>query len=888
MLACLPLKNHKGAFVRNSKNIWLVALLVALLPCVAGAAGLGRLNVLSALGQPFNAEIELVSVTKEELGSLSARLGQPDAYRSANLQYNTALTGARATVERRPNGQAYVKIISTRPVTEPFIDVLIELTWAAGRLSREYTALLDPPGTAPAPAPVIAATPESRPAPAPAPAPTPKAKPDRAPSAPVTPAAPMAGGKEYGPIQRGDTLGKIAKEVMPEGVTLEQMLVALYRTNTDAFINKNLNLVRTGKILRVPDREEVAAITKGEAVKVYRTHVADWNSYRQKVADSAGKTPAEGRTAVSGKITTKVEEKGPGGAAKDVVRLSKGEAPSAAAKGKPRSSAERIRALEEEAVARERALKDANERVTQLEKTIKDMQKLAELKSPGMAAAQQQAQQATAPKPDAKAPAKPEAKKPEAVAVAKPEPAKPEAKKPDAVAAAKPEAAKPEAAKPEPAKPEAAKPEAPKPDTAKPDAGKSDAPPAQVAVPDAKKDAPAAKPAPKKPAAPPPPPEPDLVDQILEAATDPVYLGIGGGILALGIVAFVMARRRRSRRGDDDTHIPPKLDKAAAAAAGAAAVTTETTAAQEPGAAAAAADDVDPLAEAEVYIAYGRDGQAEEILKEALAKNPKREDVQLKLLEIYAARKDKSAFAKVAGDLHKQTGGSGDTWLKAAAMGYALDSANSLYAAGKDAAPAARAPAATADVDLDLGLGDAGTTTDITLDAGAAGAAAGTDTAILDLGADEKAGGQPAASPDFTLEVPAAEGTQTDVALEATATAQDTNMLDFKIELPAAAEEPATKAVAPAAAGTDGGLDFKLDDLTIGDSKTGAGPLGGGGGGGGEKDGHWYDVQTKFDLAKAYQEMGDKDGAKEILQEVIKEGDTEQKAQAKSLMDSLG
>src|SRR5688572_15302077 len=183
MLACLPLKNHKGASVRNSKKTWLIALLVALLPCVAGAAGLGRLNVLSALGQPLSAEIELVSVTKEELGSLSARLAHPDAYRAANLQYNSALTGARATIERRPNGQSYVKIVSTRPVTEPFIDVLIELTWAAGRLSREYTALLDPPGIAPAPAPVIAATPESRPAPVPA-TQQPKAKPDRAPRAP--------------------------------------------------------------------------------------------------------------------------------------------------------------------------------------------------------------------------------------------------------------------------------------------------------------------------------------------------------------------------------------------------------------------------------------------------------------------------------------------------------------------------------------------------------------------------------------------------------------------------------------------------------------------------------------------------------------------------------
>jgi pilus assembly protein FimV len=155
--------------VRDSIKTWLVALLAALLPCVAGAAGLGRLNVLSALGQSLVAEIELVSVTKEELGSLSARLASPDTYQLANLQYNPSLTGAKLTIERRPNGQYYIKVLTTRPVTEPFIDLLVELTWASGRLSREYTGLLDPPGIPPAaPAPVISAVPEeSRPAPAP-------------------------------------------------------------------------------------------------------------------------------------------------------------------------------------------------------------------------------------------------------------------------------------------------------------------------------------------------------------------------------------------------------------------------------------------------------------------------------------------------------------------------------------------------------------------------------------------------------------------------------------------------------------------------------------------------------------------------------------------------
>jgi pilus assembly protein FimV len=812
----------------------MAALLTVLVPCVAGAAGMGRLNVLSALGQPLVAEIDLLSVTREELGSLSARLASPDAYRQANLQYNPALTGARVSIERRANGQHFIRVVTTRPVSEPFIDLLIELTWAQGRLSREYTALLDPPGVAPAtPAPVIAAVPEARPVPAPPPAAAPAPAPA---SKPVARAAPKAGAKEYGPIERGETLGKIARDVMPEGVTLEQMLVALYRNNPDAFIRKNLNLVRAGRILRVPDREEVAAVAPGEAIKEYRAHVADWNSYRQQLAAAAGTVPAEGRTAVGGRITAQVQDKGAGDAPKDVVRVSKGESP--AAKGKPASAAERVRALEEEAVAREKALAEANDRIAQLEKTIQEMKKLIELKSPGLATAQQQAQQAAAPKVEPKPAVKPEEKKPEAAAAAKPEPAKPaEAPKPVAAPEAKPE---------------------------------------QVAAAAAKKEEPAAKPKPKP--VPAPKKEPELLDQVLDAVTDPLYLGAGGGVIVLGGLAFWMMRRRRQQAaGAGEEPMLAPGPGGAAEAAGAAAVAA--AAAVE----AAPAEDVDPLAEAEVYIAYGRDGQAEEILKEALARNPQRQDVQLKLLEIYSGRRDKTAFAKVAGELNKQTGGSGDVWLKAAAMGYALDAANPLYAAGKDVAVAAPDAGAAAEIDLDLGLGDTGTATDITLEAGATEAAGATDAAILDVGAPEPSAQEPAAVPDFNLELPPAGDAQPQAAA---APAEDSNVIDFQIELPKAAEDAPTQASAPAASvpAGDGGLDFKLDELSLNLDEAPKPAAAGGG----EKDGHWYDVQTKFDLAKAYQEMGDKDGAREILQEVVKEGDAEQQAQAKALLDSLG
>jgi pilus assembly protein FimV len=831
---------------------WLMALLVALLPCVAGAAGLGRITVLTAIGQPLIAEVELVAVTPQELASLSARLALPDTYRQANLQYNTALAGARLTVEKRPDGQPFLKIATTRAVTEPFIDLLVELTWSAGRLSREYTALLDPPGIPPVPAaPLISAAPESRPAPAPAatpvpvpvPVPAPAATPAITPEPPVTVeprarvapvavapvisspvvAAPMAGSREYGPIERGETLGKIARSVMPEGITLEQMLVALYRTNPDAFIRQNLNLVRTGKILRVPDRDEVeTTVARDDAVAEYRTHVADWNTYRQRLAEAAGTVPAEGRAAASGKITTKVEDKARVGEPKDVVKLSKGEpAGAAAGKGKPRTNAERIRMLEEEVVSREKALAEANSRITQLERTIKDMQKLAELKQ--QAAAPKPVPQAAAPKPEAKPVPQPvPTKKPEAVAVAKPE----------VVAVAKPE---PAAAAPRPQ--------------------------------------PAAQPKPK-PAPAPQKREPELMDEIMAAASDPLYLGAGGAIV-LGGLAFWMVRRRRTGANQSDSPpIAPRLGMAAAAAAGAAAVTDYTAAAEATvrTTSAASVDDVDPLQEAEVYIQYGRDGQAEEILKEAMARQPRREDVQLKLLEVYAGRKDKSAFGRLAGDFSKLTGGTGSNWLKAAAMGFALDPANHLYEAGKDAATATvvrGGVGSAADIDLDLGGGGTPrTSTDIMLDAGAAEAAIGMDTAILNLGAATTGQrGRPAAPmPDFTL--------------EAAPPARDSNVIDFHIELPPESPEPVTVGAAP---GADAGLDFKLEGLDLnleGEQKSVAAIA--------EKNGHWYDVQTKFDLAKAYQEMGDRDGAKEILQEVIKEGDSEQQAQATTLLASLG
>lgn len=922
---------------------------MGLSPAIGHTAGLGNLTVLSSIGQPLIGEIELVSVRKEEVSTLAARLATPEAYKNANVAFNPALVGARVSVQKRPSGQLYVRVTSARPVDEPFIELLVELSWNTGRLVREYTALVDPPGFAPSPTATPVAVPEVRPAPAVPVAPSVPRAAATAPTPTPTP-APSASAATYGPVQSGDTLRKIAAGVKPQGVSLDQMLLGIFRSNPDAFINNNMNLLRAGRILRIPDSNELAQVGPAEAEKEIRLQASDWNAYRQRAAASAPEIQAGAPLTASGKITTKVDA--PGDAAqtpaKEVVKVSKG-APGKEGVAADKDMQERIRSLEEEATAREKTLKDSNDRIASLEKTIKDMQRLLELKG-------------VAVPPPVKAPADAPALAPAADAGA--EPAKPSV----------------EGAEP----------------GAKPAAEPPGILPSVDAVP-AEKPAVVAEPKPEQKPAEVPPPAPAIERAWWE---DPML--VGGGLLALGVLgggACALARRRRQKdvaaaEAEPTFKAPPGLDDTQEQAAMPAALTPVVAAATSEMPASGAvvvADDVDPIAEADVYIAYGRDAQAEEILREALAREPGREEIKLKLLEIYAARKSKNDFNPLAAELHSATGGRGDAWLRAAALGYALDSDNSLYAAGKDStieSPVGVATDVNLDFDLDMvsAAGAPTTITDMPLGAGddnikttilspermealkaegAAMAAKLTDSQSIvpdfDLGADMLA----APKTDVNLEPMAPRGPITDVNLAlAPVTGVDSNVIDFEfdpgktmkiepeaaaafapdqtiamspenqekardlgieidlgaldatsgsIPIDIAAESPQPERTAdlsfdfqlpgemsPAAPEvvppTDIGLevpefkpaetatmDFSLDtvSLDLGDEKKSDEPIP-------VRDDHWYDVQTKFDLAKAYQEMGDKDGAREILAEVIKEGDAQQQAEATELMAKLG
>jgi pilus assembly protein FimV len=178
-------------------------LAVLLLSAVstAGAAGLGRLAVQSALGEAFRAEIELLSY-QDGFGAPVPRLSSPDLYRLVDFRYNAALAGAQLNIRKQADGRHVLEIVSARRIDEPFLHLLVELEHNATRIIRGYTVLLDPYGYAAPGAPVVAYAPVIFPAALPAAiaaAPSPAAPPPVAPRAPApkavaaAPAAPDAG-----------------------------------------------------------------------------------------------------------------------------------------------------------------------------------------------------------------------------------------------------------------------------------------------------------------------------------------------------------------------------------------------------------------------------------------------------------------------------------------------------------------------------------------------------------------------------------------------------------------------------------------------------------------------------------------------------------------------
>lgn len=690
--------------MKTTLRATLIAAAVAALPLSVSAAGLGRLNVYSALGQPLRAEVE-VTGSGEELDSLSARIASPEAFRRANVEYSSVVGAVRVSVEKR-NGSALVKLTSDRPIGEPFVDVLLELNWTGGRLVREYTFLLDPASDAPPvttvdAGPAIVHSAELKPLPQKiprdrrgrrAPVESGASKPATTPS---TGKVSAEGGSEY-TVAKGDTLSKIAGDLKPADASLDQMLAALYSANQDSFPGGNINRLRSGQILRVPQAEQVKTLSGDDVRRILSSTPGGFASYRRKLADAAAAAPAResiARQSSSGKIKPDVKEPARSQESGDKLKISKTQTDKDT--GKNDKSGARIHALEEDLTARNKALQEASERVAALEKQNKDLQKLIELKTRALAEAQAKAQ----------VPVKPVVEPPKA------EPKKIEPPKPVVASAPAPVASTPVkvAAKPPVASapaPVASAPavvaSAPALVASKPVEVLASAPVAPVASKPIDASAPmASEIKPKLKSAPPPmitPEEPGLMDTLLDNA---VPIGGGVGVLALlGVFAFM--RNRRRERGPDTTSINATQTSNESVIGPAGGQTVDTGSSVLPtdfsqsGLTSIDADEgVDPVAEADVYMAYGRDAQAEEILLDALKADPGRTAIHVKLLEIYSQRKSLKPFENIATDLYTQTGGVGNDWAKAADLGAKLDPENPLYRALTKAAAQPQQPEPT-------------------------------------------------------------------------------------------------------------------------------------------------------------------------------------------------
>ncbi|MEN3111637.1 FimV/HubP family polar landmark protein [Uliginosibacterium paludis] len=892
----------------------------------AGAAGLGRLNVMSSLGQPLRAEVE-ITATPEELETMVAKLASAEAFKRANIDYLGAYGDVRLSVEKRA-GNSVLRIQSARPFNEPYVDLLVDLNWAGGRLLREFTFLLDPAEVTSRPAaPAVAAPQASRMesqaiAPvAPRPAPASASAKAEAPastsrkSSAARPAPAQSADGQY-TVAKGDTLNSIVHEFKPDEVSQEQMLAAFYRANTEAFAGGNINRLRAGRILKVPSAEEATAIPRKEARQVV-LKASSFESYRQSVAGAAAAAPARESAAGqgnSGKIASKVEEKAASGVARDKVTVTASEqAKPAAAQGDANAKA-RIQSLQDELASRDKALKEANSRVSDLENNIRELQKLVELKNQGLADAQRQAaaQQASSAAASSQASSAPVVEQQATSSIAS-VPIEPVA---------------------EDSAPVVATPVA-------------EASPVLEARP--------------KPVAPQPlPPEPEeegFLGMHLWA-----LLGALGVVGALGYV-IVKQRRKRAAEGTGNTQMTESSTMSPNSVFGSAGGQTVDTGGtsllhtdfSQSGMSAIDADEgVDPVAEADVYMAYGRDAQAEEILLDALKNDPARTAVYVKLLEIYAQRHEIKSFENVATDLYSQTAGAGDDWAKASAIGLRLDPENPLYRMGASVAeaPQVAAPVPQAAPVVSFGTSNVSQVKSTWTMPGEINQFAEGELPVV---AEPERTPTPQPVPeslnldfDLDLETPANVDAPTEVEMresdelqmdEATAThpsfGEDSAPLEFDIgfdEGPATVQPLPEVAESSAKADADLGIesasghddfaevdlektnfesslldfDFELGEETntkptldlsgVKLSQSDASPAS-----------HTAtslassvvlepiqdsidvneEVATKLELAKAYEEMGDMEGARELLEEVISDGGDSQKEHARALLARL-
>ncbi|GGY06797.1 FimV/HubP family polar landmark protein [Paludibacterium paludis] len=712
----------------NTIRTFLAAGMVAL--SLPAWAGLGRVSVLSRLGEPFRAEIALTGISSADLDG--ARVGLADAatFRDMNVDLTPDVSALQFSLRKTRDG-AMIHIASRRAISEPYLRFVVSARLASGTEHREYTVLLDPAGYA---VPGIGQITQDMPD---------YSDTDQASrytrrpanAARKSAAAARSAGRGPGPhtakgvaasaasaardvtAQPGDSLRTLALRVKPARATLAQTMAAIFAANPSAFVNGDANALKPGSTLRIPPVAEMLALSPENAERRLNA-----GAEKPKI-DPSSPHAAEGAPKPAG--SPPAREAAPANPAHEASQPNAAEPAHAGAEAS--AGAAQIEALRDEVAKRDASLGAAQLQIRALERRLGSMQKQASAAAASAALAEKGA------------------------------------------------------------------------------GG--------------------------------------------WRRYWPLVASGAAGFLALaGFAVLLLRRRKKDGAGKSESSAPdapPGAPVAGPAMAGSAA-------------APAAGADVDPLAEAEVYLSYGRDTQAEEILRAALAKDPSRHDVRMKLLEIYHQNHDTPLFALHAREIQKAFEGQGPLWGRVVVMGKAIDPDNPLYGSAEA---------------MPLDELEARLMTEEEVPAAAVTAA------------------PPAAGDalDFDLDVGLAEGDTP----AADAPAKDGNLLDFdfSMETPEpvsdAGEPPAVAATAAAAADEPSRDDDPFAGLyaqnetvaatePAGEDAIPATSL--------END----PQAAKLDLARVYMDMGDNEGAREVLTEMLPEATSLMKTEVEALLERIG
>ena len=905
------------------KLILASAVSLAMLPGVSWSLGLGGIRSQTALNEPFSGEIDLYDVKPDELDTVKAVLAPPAEFAKVGSDRPHFLTKLRFSSQVTAAGNAVIRVESQEPIREPYLDFLVEITWPKGRIVKGFTVLLDPPVTLSRTAPRV----------------SPPRSVNRGPSysaAASSPAAPRnATGYplRYGPVRSGTGLWRVARAVAPSGATVQQTAMALYRSNQDAFIRGNINKLKLGAELEIPTPDELFALDSRAAEREFSRALRGGRVMATPITDISRARQAPARLEIAAAPAPAPVARQPEQAAATPQENGMGAEPEFGAIQRE------LLIVQESTESTRQEAEELRSRVRELETQLIDIKTLLELRNEQLAQLQSarpaQLDQTAAEVLDI----------PPDFTVTESEPTVESMPEPELVAELEPELtteAEPELQPAQESEQITAEVPVDGGDTA------VEPPPTVLEVQDEPKvvEAVAASQSsgpgtdtqrPDSVEVPSPPPADKSFLESLSATT----LGTAVGIPALLALFGFWALRRRKKVKDDEPRLEgftgeeaspaeivasqerdamseqpesmpsPLVDSADASSLG-------STLSSDFGDLDGDTEEAEILSEVDVYIAFGRYREAENLLNEEIKASPGRMDLRFKLAEVYHATSNAGAFDVLRTEL-REAGAEDiypDQWQQLDRFSEELARAGAP--AGKSSVVAFRSPSSrvpegtettqtlpgslsqepntsemTTEFELsDLVDGDSLLSEEpfVQRDASDTVSARGGERA--EEGAAhglvvEKAdsGGM-----DSTLEEAERESvTKGGPSSVFDSRFDDLSDLDFHSDQELGAFLPPEPAVPPslgdsAPAGDGGALDSTHEGAFSKDTT-------------GEEDvfssqwemdsGLWDEVATKIDLARAYMEMEDPDAARVILEEVIAEGNEEQKGEAQEMLSRL-